>query len=128
MPLGDLTQGVEAPHRRASSGDHRQGTGLEHVPIARGGKALSEPARVITQAFKLAPIAQGLHQLHHGAQPAQRDAQLVHAFGIAAILGGGHRLEQMPEAAAQNCGEALIQRHLRIKAELARLVGARRMA
>ena len=69
-----------------------------------------------------------MRQMQRRAQAAQRDAQLMHTFQIAAVFRSGHGLQQVLETAAQNDREGLVEGNRGVEVELARFFHRRRAA
>ena len=121
LALGrSLAQRIEAGDRRTGLCDRRQGIELEHVPITGGGEVLRQPFGFRPQRIEIAERADRPHQIERRSKPAQRDAQLMHAFRIAPVLGGRQRLKQMEEAGAQDRREGLVECDRRIEAKFSR--------
>jgi hypothetical protein len=119
--LRGLAQSIEAADRRTGACNARQCALAKNVPIARGREALRQPSGLRPQRFEPAQGADRLHQVEGGAEAAQRDAQLMDPFSIAAVFGGRQRLKKMVKAGAQDRCKGVVERDRRLEAELARL-------
>ena len=69
--------------------------------------------------FQLARRCDHAHEVKRSAQPAQRDTELMNAFGIAAIPGRGERLEKMLETGTQDDGKRVVESDRCVEAKLA---------
>ena len=129
LRLGRRRQRVQILHRRAAmavglvEGVAHRGQQLlaEHVPVARRSQAAGQPFDLADQPQILRGRNEGPEQRDGRAQPAQRDAHLVHALRI--VAGQRHRLvrDHMGKAGAHDAGHRPFHRRLGIEQQLFRL-------
>ncbi|CAM2178399.1 hypothetical protein BLAT2472_40314 [Burkholderia latens] len=62
-----------------------QALGREHVPVAHRAEQRREPAQIGAERVLPSIVREARKETHQRAQPAQRDAHLVHEFGIVAL-------------------------------------------